>query len=232
MTRADAEGFDVVIHAVGDRAVQVALDTIDSAIKANGKRDRRHTISNLTLVSEEDIKRFADLGVFAQFSRQGATADDFWQKVTRSRLGPERAAQTHPIGSLLRAGATVTFGTDWPEMAHRTTYRPLDAIEIAVTRREIGQPDQEPLAPAGEAIKLEEAVMANTISAARQLRLDNQAGSIETGKRADLVVLDRNIFEGPPHQIHEAKVQMTMMNGVVRYEKTSSLTLPGTPIKK
>ena len=232
MLRADAEGFDVVFHAAGDYAVQVALDTVAAAIKANGKRDRRHTIANLTIVSDEDISRFADLGVIAQFSAQGAAPDAFWQKVTQPRWGAERAARTYPIGSLLRAGVTVTFGTDWPEMSHRTTYRPLDAIEIAVTRCQIGNTDQEPLAPAGEAIKLEEAVRASTLSAARQLRLDSKVGSIEMGKRADLVVLDRNIFDGPASQIHEAKVQMTLMNGVVRYERSSGLTLPVLPVKK
>jgi predicted amidohydrolase YtcJ len=232
MLRADAEGFDVVFHAAGDYAVQVALDTVAAAIKANGKRDRHHVIANLTIVSDEDIKRFADLGVIAQFAAQCAAPDVFWQRVTQPRWGAERAARTYPIASLLRAGVIVTFGTDWPEMGHRITYRPLDAIEVAVTRREIGNTDQEPLPPAGEAIKLEEAVMASTISAARQLRLDSKVGSIETGKRADLVVLDRNIFDGPASQIHDAKVQMTLMNGVVRYERTLGLSLPALPVKK
>jgi len=223
--RADAEGFDVVFHAAGDRAVQVALDAVAAAIRTNGKRDRRHAIASMSLVSDEDMKRFADLGVIAQFSAQAAAPGPYWQKVTLPRWGAERAARTYPIGSLMRADVTVTFGTDWPE-AHRVTYRPLDAIEVAVTRREIGKVDAEPLAPADEAIKLEQAVMANTISAARQLRLDTKVGSIEMGKRADLVLLDRNIFETTARQIHEAKVVMTLMNGVVRYEKAAGLTLP------
>jgi predicted amidohydrolase YtcJ len=224
--RADAEGFDVVFHAAGDRAVRVALDAIEAAMKVNGKRERRHAIAHLSLIDDEDIKRFADLGVIAQFSAQGATADSYWHSVTRSRWGDDRAAKTYRMASLLRAGATLAFGTDWPLVAHRTTFRPLDAIEVAVTRREIGSTDGVPLEPIAEAITLEQAVIANTAGPARLLRLYDKIGTIEVGKRADFVVLDRNIFDGPPHQIHEAKVEMTFMNGTVRYEKAASLSLP------
>lgn len=225
--RADAEGFDVVFHAVGDRAVRLALDAVAAAIKVNGKRDRRHTISHLSLIDDEDIKRFGDLDVIAQFSAQCAARDTYWQTITVARWGQQRADKLYRMGTLVRGGVTVSFGTDWPEAGHRMSSRPLDALEVAVTRREPGIPDQASLAPDGEAITLEQAVIANTYGAARQLRLDDRVGTIATGKRADMIVLDRNIFDGPANQIHEAKVALTLMNGVVRHERTSSLSLPG-----
>jgi predicted amidohydrolase YtcJ len=228
--RADAEGFDVTFHAFGDRAVQLALDSIEAAIRANGERNRHHTIAHLSAVSDDDLPRFADLGVIAQFSAQCAVPDAFWKKVTSARLGRQRADNTYRIGSLLRSGAIVSFGTGWPAAAHRNTFRPLDAIETAVTRRSLGSPDEAPLPPADEAITLAQAVVANTLSAARQLRLDDKVGSITIGKRADLVMLDRDIFKGAPHQIHEAEVELTMMNGVVRHQKRSSLGLPPKPL--
>ncbi len=224
--RADAEGFDVLFHAAGDRAVRIALDAIEAAIRANGRRSRRHTIARLSLVADEDIPRFAELGVTAQFSAQGAVPDAYWDKIVGPRLGAERGANTYRMASLLGAGATVSFGTDWPMAGHRITFSPLDAIETAVTRRQIGRPEEKPLAPAREALTLHQAIVANTLSAARQLRLDDRIGSITVGKSADLVVFDRNIFESPSHQIHDAKVSLTMMNGVIRHERTASLSLP------
>jgi hypothetical protein len=228
--RADAEGFDVTFHAFGDRAVRLALDSIEAAIRANGERDRRHTIGHLSAVSDDDLPRFADLGVIANFSAQCAVPDAFWKKVTSARLGRRRADDTYRIGSLLRSGAVVSFGTGWPTASHGSSFRPLDAIETAVTRRPLGSPDEAPLAPASEAIALGQAVVANTLSAARQLRLDDKVGSIAIGKRADLVVLDRDIFKRASHRIHEAQVELTMMNGMVRHQTSSSLGLSPKPV--
>jgi predicted amidohydrolase YtcJ len=227
--RADAEGFDVTFHAFGDRAVRLALDSIEASIRANGERERRHTIAHLSVVSDNDLPRFADLGVVAQFPAQCAVPDAFWKTVTSARLGRGRADSTYRIGSLLRSGAIVSFGTGWPAAAHRSTFRPLDAIETAVTRRPLGSHADAPLPPADEAITLAQGIVANTLSAARQLRLDHKVGSIAIGKRADLVVLDRDIFKRPSHRIHEAQVELTMMNGVVRHQKRSSLGLPPLP---
>ncbi len=216
--RADAEGFDVHFHAIGDRAVRLALDAVEAAIKANGQRDRRHAIAHMGLIADDDLPRFVDLGVIAQFSAQWAVPDRYWTNVTSVRWGQARAARTYRFGSVLRSKAAVSFGTDWPAAAHRSTFQPLDGIEAAVTRCELGKGDQTPLSPAQERITLEEAVRANTIAAARQLRLDDKVGSLASGKRADLVVLDRDIFKMPPEEIHTARVLLTMMNGVIRHE--------------
>jgi len=135
------------------------------------------------------------------------------------RWGRERSDQVYRIGSILRHGATVSLGTDWPAAGYYSTFRPLEAIEIAITRQELGKQEQEPMPPADERLSLEEALRANTIGAAYQPGLDSKVGSIEVGKLADLIVLDNNLFEVPPHDIHKRTVVMTVMNGEVRHEQ-------------
>jgi hypothetical protein len=219
--RADAEGIDVHVHSIGDRGTRLSLDAIEAAIKANPARDRRHAIAHLEIVAPEDLPRFGKLGVTAQFSAQWATPDSSWRTVTRLRLGPERGERMYQIGSVLRHGANVAFGADWPASNSYSTYRPLDAIEVAVTRRELNKPEQTPFPPIDERIGLDEALRANTMGAAYQLGLEKKIGSIEVGKLADLVALDRNLFDVPAHEIHKANVLMTVMNGQVRHERSA-----------
>ena len=218
--RADAEDIDVHVHAIGDRATRLTLDAIAAAIAENPPRDRRHAIAHLQGVDADDLARFAPLGVIAQFSAQWAVPDHYWASVTTARWGAARAARTYRIGSLLRSGARLSLGTDWPAAAHFSTFRPLDAIEIATTRRALGSDAAEPpLPPADECIPLAAAIHANTLGAAYQLRLDGVCGSIEVGKRADLIVLDRDLFAIDANRIHAAEVLLTLMDGVVRHDR-------------
>jgi predicted amidohydrolase YtcJ len=110
------------------------------------------------------------------------------------------------------------MGTDWPAAGYFSTYKPLDSIQIGVTRQLIGVPDAAVLAPVDQKLTVAEAVHANTMGAAYQIRLDALVGSLEVGKLADLIVLDRNIFEIDPHDIHTATVTTTMMNGQIRHQ--------------
>ncbi len=215
--RADREGIDMHFHSFGDRATRLSLDAIEAAIKANPQRDRRHTLAHLVYVDEQDFPRLGELGVLAQFSAQWAVPDLFWQQITQKRWG-QRADNTYRVGSMLRNGAVLSLGTDWPAASYYSTFRPLDAIEVAITRQELGKPQDAPvLPPQDDRISLEEALHGNTMGAARQLGLEGKVGSIEVGKLADLVVLDKNLFEVPPHEIHKTKVLMTTMNGNVTY---------------
>ena len=111
----------------------------------------------------------------------------------------------------------MTFGTDWPAAGHYSTYKPLEAIQVAVTRQELDKPDGPVMPPKNERMSLKQAIQAATINAAYQLRLEHKVGSIEAGKLADLIILDRNLFDVPSHEIHNAKVLLTMMNGNVRH---------------
>lgn len=215
--RADKDGFNIHIHCCGDRGARLCLDAFEAAIKANPPRERRHTVCHLVVVAPEDLARFAALGVTAEFSAQWAVPDKAWHEVLRPRFGA-RAEAVYRFGSILRHGANISLGTDWPAAGYYSTYRPLEAIEIATTRRELDKPDQPPLAPLDERIGLDQALRAATMGAAYQLGLERKIGSIEVGKLADLVVLEKNLFEVAPHDIHKTKVVMTVMNGQIRHE--------------
>jgi predicted amidohydrolase YtcJ len=112
----------------------------------------------------------------------------------------------------------VTLGADWPASAYVSTYRPLVLIESAVTRRLAGRPDAEPLPPIHEALPLPDAIRAMTASAAFQIGMGNETGMLRPGMQADLVVLGRNLFEIPPHEIAATPVVLTMVGGVATHE--------------
>ncbi|WP_322100140.1 amidohydrolase [Geminicoccus harenae] len=213
VTEADAAGIDVHIHACGEGTTRLALNAIEAAIAANPPRDRRHSIAHLVLVDDADMPRFAELGANAQFSANWMSADPDTVDILLERYGPERQRQIYRPRSILNAGGTISFGTDWPAAGYFATYKPLDSIQIAVTRQLIGQPDAPVLEPADERLEVEQAVHANTMGAARQLRMEDRIGSIEPGKLADLVVLEQDIFGVGKHDIAKVRVEMTMMNG-------------------
>jgi predicted amidohydrolase YtcJ len=209
---ADREGIDVHCHVIGDGAVRLTLDAIEEAIAANPPRDRRHSLAHLPLVSDADLTRFAKLGVIAQSSAQWAVLDPAMVEIAGKRWG-SRADHLFRYNSILRAHGRVTLGTDWPAASYYSTYKPLDAIEVALTRQEIGKPDARALSPIGERIDLAQVLRANTLDAAYQLRLEKNTGSIEVGKCADLAVLQENLFDVPVREIHATPIVMTMMNG-------------------
>ncbi|MCG7595830.1 amidohydrolase [Mycobacterium sp. PSTR-4-N] len=214
----DAAGFDVHVHACGERTVRVALDAVEAAIAANPPRDRRHTIAHLVYVQDPDNQRFGELGVIAQFSANWLSADPDTLQNMAARYGKPRADLMYRPQDVLRSGGRISLGTDWPAAGYFSTYKPLDSIQIGVTRQLIGRPDAPVLVPVEQKLTVAEAVHANTLGAAHQLRLDDQVGSLEVGKRADLIVLDRNLLEIDPHDIHAATVTTTMMNGTVVHQ--------------
>ena len=214
----DAAGFDVHVHACGERTAQVALDGFEKAIAANPPRDRRHAIAHLVYVEDTDNPRFGKLGVTAQFSANWSSADPDTLQNMVARLGEKRAGNMYRTKTVLKQGGRVSFGCDWPAAGYFSTYKPLDSVQVGVTRQLVGKPDAPILAPADERLTVEEAIHANTMGAAYQLRLDDKVGSIAVGKLADLIVLDRDILKGDPHDIHKAKVELTLMNGKIRHQ--------------
>ncbi|WP_349268522.1 putative amidohydrolase [Mycolicibacterium parafortuitum] len=213
----DAAGFDVHVHACGERTTRTALDAIEAAIAANPPRDRRHTVAHLVYVEDPDSARFGELGVIAEFSANWFSADPDTVLNLAARYGAPRKDNLYRVQDVIRSGGRISLGTDWPAAGYFSTYKPLDSIQIGVTRQLVGDPDAEVLAPADQALTVEQAVHANTLGAAYQLRLEDKVGSVQAGKLADLIVLDRNIFEVAPHDIHTAKVTLTMINGRVRH---------------
>jgi len=214
----DAAGFDVHVHACGEHTARTALDSIEAAIAANPPRDRRHTIAHLVYVEDPDSQRFGKLGVIGQFSANWMSADPDTVLNMAARYGKPRQELFYRTQDILRSGGRISLGTDWPAAGYFSTYKPLESIQIGVTRQLIGQPDAPVLAPAEQRLSVAEAVHANTMGAAYQIRLDSKVGSVEVGKQADLLVLDTNIFEVDPHDIHKSTITMTMMNGQVRHQ--------------
>lgn len=215
----DAAGIDMHIHACGERTARVALDALEQAIATNPQRERRNTVAHLILLEGPDSTRFGTSGTIAEFSANWFSADPDTVVNMAARYGAPRKDNFYRIQDVLRSGGRVSLGTDWPAAGYFSTYKPLDSIQIGVTRQLIGDPDAAVLAPADQRLTVEQAVHANTLGAAHQIRLEDKVGSLETGKRADLIVLDRNILEIDPHDIRAAAVTMTMMNGRIRHER-------------
>lgn len=208
VTRLDAENFQVHFHAIGDAAIRQSLDAVEAARKANGDLGHRHHISHLQLIDKADIPRFKELGVVANFQPLWAYADEYITELTIPFLGPQRSAGMYPIASVQKSGATVAFGSDWSV----SSPNPFEQMETAMTRLGALGETTEPFLP-DEAIALPDAIAAFTINAAYTNRLDKDTGSIEAGKRADLVVLDRNLFEIPASEISDTQALVTLFEG-------------------
>jgi hypothetical protein len=202
----DAAGLTVHIHAIGDRAVRASLDAFTSARAANGERDNRHQIAHLQLVDPADFPRFKELGVIADFQLEWAKREPATEGPIEPYLGPERYRYLYPAGSLHQAGATIIGGSDWDV----SSYNPFRAFQTAVTRA--GNKGQKPL-NIEERIPLQTAIDAYTINAAYAMKQDATTGSLEVGKRADLVVLDRDILTIDPETIQDTQVLATYLDG-------------------
>lgn len=211
---AEAAGIPTHTHAIGGAAIRQVLDGVQKVRgETPGKPGERHAIAHMDLVDPADIPRFAKLGVIAQTSIQWATRDPSFDNIA-AFVGEPLLESAYPIRSLLDAGVVQSFGTDWPAAAYLSTWKPLVQVEVAVTRRLPGARTAPPRNPA-QAITVAEAVTGLTRSAAWQLGAEGQLGSIEPGKRADLILLDRDIFRVDPFTIAEGRSLLTMVGGKV-----------------
>ena len=208
VTALDAEGFQVHVHAIGDRAVREALDAFEGARVANGVRDARHTIAHIQVVHPDDVPRFGELDVIPNGQPYWACLEPQMVELTLPVLGPERSAQQYPFGSLLRTGARLAFGSDWTV----STADPLAEMAVAVSRRSPSEGDAEVFLPE-ERLTPEEAIAAFTVGSARVTRFDDVTGAIGPGRLADVAVVDRDILE--PGAMEEARVVLTIVGGEV-----------------
>lgn len=204
----DRLGFQIHIHAIGDRAIQTSFDALEFARDRNGPRDSRHHIAHIQLFDPPDIARFRKLGVVANFQPLWAWADPYIVDMTLPVLGPERSRYLYPIRSVANSGAVIACGSDWSV----SSMNPLDAIQVAVTRRGLTQGPGSAWMP-DEVVDLPLILAGYTINGAYVNFQEHETGSIEVGKAADLIVLDRNLFEIPAHEIHRVKVLLTLLDG-------------------
>jgi predicted amidohydrolase YtcJ len=208
VTRFDSENIQIHTHAIGDRAVRSTLDAFEYAISMNGKTDNRHHISHLQMIDEEDIPRFSELGVAANFQAAWALPDEYITEINTPELGIERVNRMYPIGSVFRANGLIVGGSDWAV----STMNPLVAIETAVRRQD---PDDRVsgFLNKNESIDLTEMLKAYTTNAAYLMHQEEYTGSIEVGKAADLIILEKNLYNIAVDEISEVKVLQTLLEG-------------------
>jgi predicted amidohydrolase YtcJ len=183
----DADGFQLHIHAIGDAGVRAALDAVEHATRSNGPRDRRPVVAHTQLVDAADLPRFAELGIIANFEPLWTQLDPVQTDLTLPRIGPARGGRQYPMASLLRSGAVLSMGSDWPV----SSCRPLEGLPVAVTRQTAAGEPAGGWAPT-ERLPPEAALAAYTAGVAFQAFEQHQWGTVAPGRRADLVWLERD----------------------------------------
>ena len=202
----DAKGLTVKIHATGDRSARVALDAFEAARKANGDSGLIHEVSHAETIHPDDIPRFAALNVAAEM------CPILWYPIPgldwELWLGPERA-KVWPVRTLVESGALVIYGSDWPVVP---TPNPWPGIEAMVTRADPTGANSATLWPE-QAVDLATTIQIFTLNGAIANKVGDRSGSLEVGKDADFIVLDRNIFEVPITDVGETKVLLSVVGG-------------------
>jgi len=219
--KAQAHGVDTHAHALGDGAVRAYLDAVEAAQKTYPKSVSRHANAHGVYLTDEEIARMAKLKVIYQASPQWNDPDPVIEMSTKIIGKDVMFAEMGRIHSVLKAGGRVAFGTDWPAANYVSTYRPLDAIQVALTRAILPQYGKKQfmsvLPPENERIALDQALQASTLDAAYVLGLEDKIGSLQPGKLADLVVLEKDLHNIAPSEISATKVNLTMMNGKITH---------------
>ena len=209
--KADQQGLQVAVHAIGDKANRVILDIFEKIAQENGERDRRWRVEHCQHLLPEDIPRFGRSHILASMQPYHAIDDGRWAE---NKIGPVRAQTTHALRSLMTDGALLVFGSDWTV----APLDPLSGIHAAVTRQTLDGQNPSGWIPQ-EKISLEKAVQGYTLNGAFTEFAEDRKGSISPGKLADLVVIDRNLFEIPAEEINQARVTMTIMGGRIVYQR-------------
>ncbi|MEK5172292.1 amidohydrolase [Heyndrickxia sp. FSL W8-0496] len=211
---ADNEGFSIRFHAIGDGAIRLALDAYEEAQKVNGKRDARHSVEHVEVIHPDDIGRFKELDVTASMQPDHFAMSE--RGVYTDRIGNEREKYVFPIHTLQKSGARLAFGTDFPI----DVLNPLLQIYRAVSR--IDSSGEKVWHP-HERISLADALKAYTVGSAYSTFREHELGTLEVGKLADIVVLERNLFEIPVEEIPDTKVQLTISDGKVVFDQYQQL---------
>jgi hypothetical protein len=209
MLELDKNKIQLVTHAIGDRANSEIIDYYKEAVKQNSNWERRFRIEHAQHLKDNDIKRMKELNIIASMQPAQLYDDGAW---TINKIGKERLKNTHAVKTLMDTGIRVCLGSDWTV----TPFNILHGIWTAVTRQTKDGKNPNGWIPE-EKISVEDAVKGYTINAAYASFEENIKGSIEEGKLADFVVLDKNIFEIEPDEIRDVNIDMTIFDGKIKY---------------
>jgi len=209
----DARGLQVFTHAIGDKAVRLALDAYQNAAAVNHTKDARPRIEHIETIAAEDIDRFGKLGVVASMQPLHSYPDDDTLGIWSRNVGPERASRAWVWRSIQAKGGALAFGSDWPVV----TLNPWPGVQTALTRQTSeGNP------PGGfipqQRLSLEDTIRGYTLGAAFAGRREKSEGSLEPGKLADFILLDRDLFKIEPSEIDKTEVLITFVGGKIVYQ--------------
>ena len=213
--KVDDAGWNVHIHAIGNRTISDALGAFENLRKAKGLTPTRKIICHTQLFMPDTVRRFAGLKeVVAQTTPVWMVRDSN----TEAAVGKELYERQMLFNSLDKAGVKVTFGSDFPVSSGIDGMNPFNEIEVGHTRRNIGETDSDFLPPAEERLPIDALLRGYTINGAYQLGVEKDLGSIEVGKLADFIVIEKNIFRQKTSDIHKNRVLMTIMDGCIVYD--------------
>jgi predicted amidohydrolase YtcJ len=208
---ADAAGLQVMVHAIGDRAIRDLLDIYSEVAETAPDRDRRFRVEHAQHVHPDDLDRFASQNVIASMQPYHAIDDGRWAEAV---IGPDRAETTYAFKSLIEGDAHVAFGSDW----YVAPATPLEGIYAAVTRRTLDDANPGGWVP-GQKVTVEQALRAYTFEGAFASFEEEKKGRIEVGMLADLVLLDRDLTTIEPSEIREAQVLRTVVGGRIVFSR-------------
>lgn len=209
----DRRGYQIFTHAIGDKGVRTALDAYQHAAEVNHTKDARPRIEHIETVSAQDIERFGKLGVIASQQPLHSYPDEDTLSIWARNIGPERASRPWVWRSIAQKGGVLAFGSDWPVV----TLNPWHGVQTAVTRQTTEGEPAGGFVPQ-QRLSLEDTIRAYTLGAAFAGRREKTEGSLEPGKLADFIVLDRDLFKIEPSEIHQTNVLLTAVGGKVVYE--------------
>ncbi len=204
---------NVHIHAIGDRTITESLDAVEFARKEVPNTKSRFSVAHVVLIQDRDVPRFGQLDVVAQTTPAWITTEE----IDNPDLGAERSKRRYRIKSIENGGAKITLGSDFPVGGEFGLY-PFYNIEAAMTRKGFDK-DSQILPYENEKMSLESMIKGYTINAAYQLNMENEIGSLEVGKWADIIVLSDNPFKIETEDIHDIKIKETIMNGKTTYTR-------------
>jgi predicted amidohydrolase YtcJ len=208
--------IDVHIHGLGERAVHEALNAIAVARRKHPDSSTRYAICHIQVITDQDLPRFAELDVIAQSTPLWAAYDTYGKQF----VSEDQFNRFWRFRSLRDLGVRLTWGSDFPASgAGMLGLSPVMQMEIGHTRQDPGEPDSLVQPRESERLDIDTLIRGYTIDAAYQLHMEDDIGSLEVGKKADLVVLDRNLFETDAYEIHKTEVVMTLMDGNVVYQR-------------